>query len=262
MHEIMVVTGAASGIGKEIALTLAGPGKILGLIDKNCSALARVAGECSLLGSIVESSCLNTADINSLGAFLSNFVASHGKIGTVFVNAGLGPTQVCPGIDGAIELMEANYFGSLNTISAAQSANAQRSSEVKKLVIISSGSISSLASTHSSGAYSASKSALTMYLDGLRLNSNFQELQIIDVTIGFVHTPMTEKMTYLGVLMERDVALIAKKISRLRFTGKHKASIPFWRNLIWFILRILPSWPRTVLLQGAYRFLGVRSQNS
>lgn len=143
MQEIVVITGVASGIGKEIALNVSKPGVFVGLIDKNCSSLEEVAEACKEKKAVVERACLNVVNQARLATFLDEFVANYGKIGTVFVNAGLGPTQVTPDWHGATELMDANYFGALRTIESVRTANSKSSLPIQKLVIVSSGSISS-----------------------------------------------------------------------------------------------------------------------
>lgn len=253
MDESIVVTGAASGIGKEIARNLARRGVALGLIDKNCPDLLQVAMECESSGAFVDYQCLDITSRKSLESFMNRFVERHGRVTSVFINAGIGPTQVSSDVDGTVCLMETNYLGAIYTISSILGANSVSKTTSKRLVVVSSGSIASIVSTHSSGPYSASKAALTKYLDSMRIVSSPNHLRIVDVRVGFVLTPMTQGMEYLGRLMEQDVASVARKIIRLRSGKKTSASIPFWRNLIWVGLSILPTKLRNKMLQVAYK---------
>lgn len=89
---VAVVTGAASGIGRAIALDLAGRGATLALLDVDRSGLeaaATTAGRC-------DSHLCDVADPDAVQAAASAIVAAHGAVHVLVNNAGIlvaGPIE-------------------------------------------------------------------------------------------------------------------------------------------------------------------------
>lgn len=89
--------------------------------------------------------------------------------------------------------------------------------------------------------YAASKAALDVYLDGLRLRwkALFPQLRVLTIKPGYVRTPMTahlDRMT-AAVSAERVGSAIAKLITRRRSGRRY---IPWWWRIIMGIVRRLP----------------------
>jgi short-subunit dehydrogenase len=114
-------------------------------------------------------------------------------------------------------------------------------------------SISALVATHGSGAYSASKAALTMWTDSLRLSLRGTNVHVTNVVLGFVETPMTQGMAHAERLwIDADVA--AARIIKAARDGVAIASVPRLRNSPWWLLREMPHALRSSALERAYRY--------
>ena len=88
-QKIVVVTGASSGIGREIALSLASQGATLILIGRKVARLREVAALCAGRGSVAncyKADLLSSADIRSLGR---QVIRDWGDIDILIHSAGI-----------------------------------------------------------------------------------------------------------------------------------------------------------------------------
>ena len=110
--KVAVVTGAASGIGRAVARSLAARGCNVALADVNTDGLAEIA---RLIGNSVRVTrhTLDVADRDAIAAFPAEIEAAHGGVDILVNNAGvaLGGT-----FEQATEadfdwLMDINFYG-------------------------------------------------------------------------------------------------------------------------------------------------------
>ncbi len=86
----VVVTGAASGIGREIALAFARRGARLSLCDIDGEGLSRVRGELESLGCEVLTEVVDVSQARQVGEFCSNTYQRMGRVDVLCNNAGVG----------------------------------------------------------------------------------------------------------------------------------------------------------------------------
>jgi len=88
-REVALVTGAASGIGRAVAIRLAGRGAALGLIDRNRYGLERVADEIAAAGGTCQSFAVDVTDAAALGSAVDDFARESDVLDTVVSCAGI-----------------------------------------------------------------------------------------------------------------------------------------------------------------------------
>jgi len=87
--KVAAITGAASGIGRALALALAKQGCHVALSDLNEQGLAETASLASSYNVNVTTTTLNVADRGAVHAWADSVVKDHGKVNMIFNNAGV-----------------------------------------------------------------------------------------------------------------------------------------------------------------------------
>jgi short-subunit dehydrogenase len=180
----VLITGASSGIGEELALQLAHAGALLTLAARRTDRLETLAQKIADAGKSrpVIAECDVTRD-GDLERAVADAAHAFGKLDVVFANAGFG--VVAPLAKLAIEdyrrQFETNVFGVLRTIYAVLP-------ELEKnrgnLAII--GSVSSWVSTPGASPYSMSKFALRALADAITLELRPAGIKVTLLSPGFV----------------------------------------------------------------------------
>ena len=86
---VAIVTGAASGIGKQVALRLAAAGAIPVIADLNLDAASATAKEIQAKGSDAFAVAMNVVDEAQVEKGVANTVAKYGKVDILVSNAGI-----------------------------------------------------------------------------------------------------------------------------------------------------------------------------
>lgn len=175
-----VVTGAASGIGRAVSLSLARRGTHLALADLNEAGLAETAEMAAPLGVRISRHRLDVADRAAVAAFPQAVLEAHPGVDVLINNAGVA-------IGGTFEqvaeadfewLFDINFWGVVRMTRAFLPV--LRASDDARLVNLS--SVFGLVSPPGQAAYSASKFAVRGFSNSLRL-----ELQNSNVGVTVVH---------------------------------------------------------------------------
>jgi len=155
---IAIITGAGSGIGRAVAIALAGKGYRLALAGRRAAPLDETAALCA--GSPAPVLCVPTdvADPASVQALFDRTVATFGRLDLLFNNAGLNGGRF--GIaDMAIErfreVVDVNLTGAFLCLQAA--FRVMKAQEPRGGRIINNGSISAYSPRPDTVAYCASK---------------------------------------------------------------------------------------------------------
>jgi len=88
-NKVAAITGAASGIGRALAVELAKRQCHVALSDVDEAGLAETAQQVSALGVKVTTAKVNVADRDAMQAWADQVVQDHGKVNLVFNNAGV-----------------------------------------------------------------------------------------------------------------------------------------------------------------------------
>lgn len=156
------ITGASSGIGKALALKLAGQGHTLALTARRQAKLQEVASQVEQAGGQAVVYPLDVRDREAQISAIASFAGSQG-LDAVVANAGFGLTKPIleTNLEEARELFDVNFFGLFNTLQAA-------TPHLTGGVFVGVSSAVTYGLPTGYGVYSATKSAVSALLTTMR----------------------------------------------------------------------------------------------
>lgn len=188
------VTGAASGIGRALAIELAARGCDLAIADRDEAGLAAVAAELAARGRKVTTHRLDVSDPVQIQAFANAATAAHPGLNIVVNNAGVALLGQFNEIDQAqFEwLMNINFWGVVHG-SRAFLAHLERQ---KAAHIVNISSIFGIIAPAGQTAYCASKFAVRGFSEALRHEFwlNKSPVQLTVVHPGGIKTNIVRNM--------------------------------------------------------------------
>ena len=206
-----VVTGAASGIGRAIAISLARRGCNLALADINEVGLTSTAE--MLDGIRVSRHRLDVADRRAVAGFADVVAAEHGGVDVLVNNAGVavGGTFEQVSDEDFEWLFEINFWGVVRMTRAFLPL--LRASEDARLVNIS--SVYGLIAPPEQAAYAASKFAVRGFSEALRHELEGSNIGVSVVHPGGVATSIAEKARVPAGTSEEEIARRHAKYRKL-----------------------------------------------
>ena len=183
--KVVVVTGAASGIGRALCFRFGREGARIGALDRDaagCKALAR-----ELAGAKIEAEARNcdVTDPEHCAAALRAIEARFGGIDVLINNAGISHRSPVAKTELSVykRIMDVNFFGALHCTKAALDPLLER----KGLIIVIS-SIAGFSPLLGRSGYSASKYALHGFFETLRCEIAHRGVRVMLVCPGFTAT--------------------------------------------------------------------------
>ncbi|AHY48294.1 Short-chain dehydrogenase of various substrate specificities (plasmid) [Rubrobacter radiotolerans] len=225
---VAAVTGAGSGIGRELAIGLARRGCELALSDIDEVSLARTVETVRFVNPRLAVSCerVDVADRDALYAWAGKTAERHGRVNAVFNNAGVALGSTVEGAsDGDLEwLFGINFWGVVHGTRAFLPH--LRVSGEGHVVNVS--SVFALISVPGQAAYNASKSAVRGFTDALRMELEMSGAPVRATTVlpGGIKTNVARASRANGSLADLglDAARGREKFERLFITDSDRAA--------------------------------------
>ena len=196
--QVVIVTGASAGIGKALALQLAGQGARVAIAARRAERLEQVAAECRTLGGEVLAVPTDVSDEAQCKALVEKTIATFGRLDMLINNAGLAASAL---FDDFHDLslfrltMEVNFYGAVHCTYYALPYLKQTKG---RIVAIS--SMGGKAPLPYNTPYIASKYAMHGFYDALRLEVAKHGVGITVVCPWWVTTEFhTAQLTKEGV---------------------------------------------------------------
>lgn len=189
-----LVTGAARGIGKEIAMTLAGNGATV-IVNYNGSKerAEAVVSEIKANGGEAEAMQCNVADFEASENMVKEVLAKYGKVDILVNNAGITKDNLIMRMSEADydAVLDTNLKGAFNMIRhLSRSFLKQRSGK-----IINISSVSGVMGNAGQSNYSASKAGLIGLTKSVARELASRNVCVNAVAPGFITTEMTEVLS-------------------------------------------------------------------
>ncbi len=192
-HSTVVITGASSGIGRELALEMARRGHHLGLTARRMPLLEKLREE--IHSTInpklsVELAVLDVCQTATVAPALKDLFGRLGGVDSIVVNAGANDITDIGQNDLAkeLKLIDTNLSGAIATIGAATEHFLGRG----KGHVVGISSLASLQPIARQAAYSASKAGFSMYLKAARIELRPKGITITSILPGYIATEIVD----------------------------------------------------------------------
>lgn len=239
-EKVVLLTGASSGIGEALALSLAKRGAVLGLLARRQSELEDLAKRCEDTGAKARVFAVDVTDAEAVAEAAQDLRDEFGRIDILIANAGIGGNNV---ETRALQPEAVKKVIDINLLGAAISVYAVLGEMLKQgqghLVAIS--SLAGFRGLPKSAAYSASKAGMTAFFESVRLDVQHKGIDVTIIQPGFIKTPLTAgRENKMPFLMELDdaIPLFIRAIER----KKKFAAFPWQLATIVRAGKVFPAW--------------------
>jgi short-subunit dehydrogenase len=204
-YKVALITGAGSGIGRELARQLSALGTAIAAVDYREEGLKQLDEEIKSRQGRCATAVLDVTQPERLRDGVAELEKTLGPIDLLIASAGLGLETT--GLDYQAEVMNkvigVNLLGVSNSIAAVLPGMLER----KRGHLVALSSMASFRGLPRMLAYCASKSGVNAMMEGLRIEIEDQGLFTTTICPGWIRTPMTAPMAgRLPKMMEVDAA--------------------------------------------------------
>ena len=247
MNKNIWITGASSGIGKALAIKFANEGWKVAASARRENLLKELNQE----NENIHPFPLDVTNIDQCKTVFGNIIEKFKNIEISIFGTGIHDpkSEKKFNLDKIREIMEVNYFGTMNSINAVYDYyNNKKSGQIS---IIS--SVAGYRGLPAAGAYCASKSALTSFAETLQFEMKRKNVRVSLVSPGFIKTPMTDQNDF-PMPMIKSPEFAAEQIY-LGLIKKKGFEIHFPKAFTYFLkfLRILPNSIYFKLIEMGYK---------
>jgi len=235
---VVLITGAANGIGRATALELAKQGVPLGLIDIDGERLASLADELKTMNARFAERIADVVQRAPLRAAVAEIEEIVGPTDALLACAGFGRLTLVPdlALDALRTTFEVNVFGVAESIEAVLPGMIER----KSGHLVGVASVAGYRGFPWMISYSASKAGLIAYLEALRPGLARRGITVTTVCPGFVRTAMSTGIPYKRTIRMLEPEAAAKHLVRAVLRRPRNCVFPFSTRIGLALLKYSP----------------------
>ena len=230
------ITGASSGIGKSLAIKFANEGWQVAASARRENLLQ----DLNKNNSSIHSFPLDVKDENKCKKVFQNIIEKFQTIDVCVFCTGIHDPESEKKLNAEKirEIMETNFFGTVNCIMAVNTYFRENKSGHISIV----SSVAGYRGLPAASGYCSSKAALTSLAESLFFDFKRYNVRISLISPGFIQTPLTEKNKF-PMPMIKSPEYAAEKIF-IGLTKKSAFEIHFPKTftMIVKLLKIIPNW--------------------
>ncbi len=233
----IIVTGASRGIGRELALKYVRLGNHVVMIARNEDQLIMNTKVVSNSSGKADYIACNIADKDQLHSAIKNAIIMMGGIDIAILNAGISEKNPLADFDAnkLRNVFEVNFFSVVNAFDVLIPIMKSQGG-----IIAGVGSLADARGLPGSVGYSASKIALSHFLETARIELRKHNIRVITIKPGFVRTDMTAKNKYpMPFIMDAGKAadIIIKRIN----SDNNRIYFPVIPSFLNYLSKVIPS---------------------
>ena len=191
--KVAIITGAARGIGKEIALKLAGEGAKIVICDVNQDELKNAEKDIAKLGVEVMISVVDVSSFQQVMEFINNVLDKFERIDILINNAGITRDKLLLRMEEKDwdSVLSINLKGAFNLIKAVSRPMLKQ----KGGVIVNMASIIGLMGNPGQANYAASKAGLIALTKTVAKELGSKGVRANAIAPGYIKTQMTDALS-------------------------------------------------------------------
>ncbi|MCM9080541.1 SDR family oxidoreductase [Streptomyces sp. NBC_00160] len=197
--QLVLVTGAASGIGRATAFAFAEAGARVVAVDRDAEGAARTADMARLVGAAEAwAECVDVSDEQAMEKLAAKVAAEYGVVDVLVNNAGIGLSGAF--LDTSAEdwkkVLDVNLWGVIHGCRIFGKQMAERGQGGH---IVNTASAAAYLPSRTLPAYSTSKAAVLMLSECLRAELASKSIGVSAICPGIVNTNITATSRFAGV---------------------------------------------------------------
>lgn len=245
--KVVVVTGAAGGLGRSLCLRFAAAGARVAALDRDAVGLQRLAGEMRALGRNLATQTCDVTDAAACAGALQGVRELLGPVDVLVNNAGIAHRSALAQTRTEVirRVMDVNFFGAVHCTQAAlPDLRARRG------LVIAVSSVAGFSPLIGRTGYAASKHALHGFFDSLRAEVADDGVDVLLVCPAFIDTgidraalggdgqPAAQARLTTGRQASADE--VAQAIVRAAEQGRRLLRHGFTAHAAWWLSRLWP----------------------
>jgi len=190
---VILVTGAAGGMGRALCMRLGREGARLGIVDRDEAALKQVQLDLERAGVPCTAAPADVRSRDQVRAAIDSVTTALAPVDTLVAAAGVCGISTADDLRVPLleEMLQVNFLGVVYAIEAVLPGMLERRhGQIVALV-----SLSAVCPLPFENGYSASKAALAAYLQALRPPLRRRGVQVTSVFPGIIRTPLLQRLT-------------------------------------------------------------------
>jgi NAD(P)-dependent dehydrogenase (short-subunit alcohol dehydrogenase family) len=233
------ITGASSGIGAALAVAYARQGATLGLLGRRDAALQ------ALLASLPHPQrhrcySVDVTDHGALRQAAEQFLAHAGGIDIVIASAGISHgtlTELAQDLPVFESIVATNLTATCATFAPFIGAMRAQGTPARLVGVA---SVAGVRGLPGGSAYSASKAAVRVYCESLRVELRASPIQVVTIAPGYIDTPMTQHNAYPMPFLMAPAAFATRALRSIE-RGHSYRVIPWQMGVVARLLAMLPN---------------------
>ncbi|WP_119070068.1 SDR family oxidoreductase [Aggregatilinea lenta] len=233
----LLVVGASSAIAHETARCFATDGAALFLVGRSAEKLAAIQHDLEVRGaSQVVTYTLDLNDLAQHEAMIDAAFEALGGLDAALIAHGTLPDQaaVQASVEQALQEFQTNCLSAISLLTIL----GNRFEAQRRGCIAAISSVAGDRGRSSNYVYGAAKSALTVFLSGLRGRLEKSGVAVVTIKPGFVDTPMTAHVKKNPLFAKPDA--VGKRIYTAMLKGQDVVYVPWFWRYVMLLIRVLP----------------------